>query len=133
MNTSMMITIDGVGPIAFEKSKRARHVNISVAPSKLVRVAVPQGVSYKKANEAVRSKLSWIRKHSQRMEDLKREHASKLVDVSHISYGEKKKQLIQRVIALAKQQGFNYNKIFIRKQRTRWGSCSSHNNISLNI
>ena len=34
--------------------------------------------------------------------------------------------------ALAEQHGFHYNRLSIRAQKTRWGSCSSSKNISLN-
>jgi predicted metal-dependent hydrolase len=45
---------------------------------------------------------------------------------------EAKKYLEQRVHALASQYGFHYDRIFIRSQKTRWGSCSQRKNISLN-
>ena len=53
-----------------------------------------------------------------------------------LSAGEKrnaKKHLIQRLDYLADKYGFTYNRIFIKNQRTRWGSCSSKDNISLNM
>jgi hypothetical protein len=45
---------------------------------------------------------------------------------------EAKKHLEQRVQELAVHNGFNYNKIFIRSQKTRWGSCSKRKNLSFN-
>ena len=133
MNASTIIKIEGIGPILFEKSKRARNLNISVTPSKPVRVSVPLGVSFDKAKGIVHARLSWIRKHSEKMKVLARGHNSKLIDVSHMSYAQKKRQLIKKVVESAKHRGFTYNKIFIRNQKTLWGSCSFRNNISLNI
>ncbi|MFC1919710.1 M48 family metallopeptidase, partial [Chloroflexota bacterium] len=44
-----------------------------------------------------------------------------------------REQLCERLRELAEAHGFTYNRVFIRNQRTRWGSCSYKNNISLNM
>ncbi|SHK06807.1 hypothetical protein SAMN02745163_03142 [Clostridium cavendishii DSM 21758] len=44
-----------------------------------------------------------------------------------------KTYLIDRTIALAKMYNFTVNNIRIKKVKTRWGSCSSKNNINLNL
>ena len=46
---------------------------------------------------------------------------------------EAKKYLPLRLAGLAQQYGFRYNKIFIKNLRSRWGSCSTKNNINLNL
>lgn len=43
-----------------------------------------------------------------------------------------KSYLTERIGMLAAQNGFRFQRLFIRAQRTRWGSCSSKGNISLN-
>jgi len=46
---------------------------------------------------------------------------------------EAKQLLPGRLAELAKNHGFKYNKVTIRDNRRNWGSCSSANNISLNM
>lgn len=46
---------------------------------------------------------------------------------------EAKKYLPQRVDRLACLHKFNYNNVFIKNTKSRWGSCSAVNNINLNL
>lgn len=46
---------------------------------------------------------------------------------------EAKKLLPTRLKQLAIKHGFQYNKVTIRNNKRNWGSCSSKNNISLNL
>jgi predicted metal-dependent hydrolase len=46
---------------------------------------------------------------------------------------EAKRYLPYRTQELALQHGFNYNHVRVKKASSRWGSCSSSNNINLNI
>lgn len=46
---------------------------------------------------------------------------------------EAKEYLPRRTEYLAQKYGFSFNKISVRNAKTRWGSCSGKNNISLNI
>jgi len=44
-----------------------------------------------------------------------------------------KQKLTQMMNRVALQHGFEYNKLFIRNQKTKRGTCSSRRNLSLNI
>ena len=46
---------------------------------------------------------------------------------------EAKKYLPARIKELAEKNGLKFNKINIKNAKTRWGSCSSANNINLNL
>jgi len=46
---------------------------------------------------------------------------------------EAKNYLPQRVEELAGKYGFSFRKVFIKNAKTLWGSCSSKNNINLNL
>jgi len=133
MVNSNIIEIDGVGPVLFERSRRAKHVNISVKPFAGVRVAVPDGVSFRKAEEFVHASAGWIQKHLYRMKQYEKENKA-IADTSvGIERAKAKRRLTGRLKQLAEQHGFTYNRVSIRNQKTRWGSCSHQNNINLNM
>lgn len=46
---------------------------------------------------------------------------------------EAKEYLPVRIKALADKLGFRFNRLFLKNQKTVWGSCSSVNNININI
>ncbi|MCJ7684211.1 MAG: M48 family metallopeptidase [Desulfobacteraceae bacterium] len=129
---SETVELEGAGRILFERSNRARNINISVRPFHDVRVAVPFGVSFKRAKEFVCSKKGWIQKHLAKMRQVEQDHRILSQNFNNINRAEARKILVQRLDELAKKHGFKYNRVFVRNQKTRWGSCSSKNNISLN-
>ncbi len=131
MADSHTIYVDGVGRVFFEHSTRAKRVVISIRPFKGVRVAVPTRVSLKQALEFVNLKKSWIQKHLVRIKQM--ESQRQAVNSTIIDKVGAKKKLTSRLHYLAVQHGFTYNKVTIRNQKNRWGSCSHKNNISLNI
>ena len=66
------------------------------------------------------------------MEQLEQQ-AKALSDCPAVDRTAARKFLVERLNQLAKAHGFTYNRVFIRNQKTRWGSCSIKNNINLNI
>ena len=123
-----IVAVDGVGDVLFERSSRAKYINISVRGSGKIRVAVPGRVSYKKALKFLHSKSDWVNKHLEKMERIEEKIPLAKVDKAYA-----RQVLIPRLKYLAEKHGFEYNKVALRNQKTRWGSCSSKNNINLNI
>lgn len=133
MTNSRLIRIKGIGSVLLEKSQRAKRIIISIRTSKDIRVAVPALTSYQKALEFVDFKRQWIQKH---LKVIKRnEKRQEALEDSFLSIdkADAGKKLTDRLARLAKKHGFTYNRVSIRKQKTRWGSCSGNRNISLNI
>jgi predicted metal-dependent hydrolase len=128
-----LFRVQGIGEILFERSTRARRINISVRPFKGVRVAVPYRISFEKALEFAGSRRGWIKKNLEKMRQMEREYKILSIKFNDIDRYEARKILVKRLDQLAKVHGFIYNRVFIRNQKTRWGSCSSKNNISLNV
>ena len=133
MADSQTVQIEGIGAVLLERSTRARRIIITVRPGKGVKVAVPRHTSFKSALEFVRKKKPWIKKHLARIqqyEKQKKDFSEIFLAIDKIAA---RKKIIGRLNELARQHGFTYNKVSIRNQRTRWGSCSGKRNISLNM
>ena len=128
-----IIQIDSIGSVLFEKSKRVKRVIITIRPFRGVRVAVPQGVSFAEAERFVHAKTGWIRKHLAKMKEVELQRKKIIEDTKPIDRASAKKKLICRLDDLAEKHGFIYNRAFIKNQKSRWGSCSSKNNINLNM
>ncbi|MCE5249658.1 M48 family metallopeptidase [bacterium] len=133
MAGSATIEIDRIGPVFFERSRRARHLVISIKPVRGVRVAVPYGVTFENALTIVHAKIPWILKHLARMKKSEHYHKKQSVDNIGIDPIEAARKLVRRLRELSIQHGLPFKKVTIRNQRTRWGSCSSKNSISLNM
>lgn len=43
-----------------------------------------------------------------------------------------RRHLVERLQKLSIKMGLNYNRVFVKRQKTRWASCSRHGTISLN-
>jgi predicted metal-dependent hydrolase len=129
---SKKIKLPGVGDILLERSPRAKYLNLSVKPFKGARIAVPQSMPFELAATFARSKAGWIKTRLKSMAQMERT-ALVLRHVVPFDAGKARKQLVDRIETLAAAHGFSYRRVFIRNQKTRWGSCSHQNNINLNI
>ena len=130
---SKKVNLQGVGEVVLERSRRARHINLSVKPFKGVRIAVPRGVSFQEALAVAHAKSRWLKVHLGRMVLIEQQILALKKGPGVIDPVQARRLLVARLAQLAQQHGFVYNRVFVRNQRTRWGSCSRQNNINLNI
>ncbi len=117
-----------VGKVCYFRNNRAKRIIISVKPE-YVRVIIPRRQSFKNAEKFFESKINWVKKRTSEM----RSQLAKAKALTRINKKEARRILENRVAQLAKKHDFVYNRISIRKQKTRWGSCSTKNNLSLNM
>lgn len=132
MTTSKIIDLPETGEILLEKSSRAQRINITVKPVSGIRVAVPRGVSFQQAEQVVRNKAEWIQVQLEKVRDTEKLSRKLLKNSGYISRAAAKGIIVSRLKELACVHKISYNKIFIRNQKTRWGSCSSKKNLSIN-
>lgn len=108
-------------------------MNLTVKPFSGVGVTIPRGVSLKQVEQFVVSKTDWIVKHLAQARQLERKRLHAASVIEETDAGEARKFLVQKLKTLAERHGFKVGDVSVRKQKTRWGSCSVNNNISLNI
>jgi hypothetical protein len=58
------------------------------------------------------------------MQETEHRHKEFIENSKPIDKKDAKKKLIRRLDELANRHGFSYNRVFIKNQKTRWGSCS---------
>ena len=98
-------------------------------------VRAPQRMKDEEVYEFIESKKSWIEKNLSKIVEREKSISEvQLFTREEINaLAEKAKQIIpERVRYYAPRIGVTYNKITIRCQRTRWGSCSSKGNLNFN-
>jgi hypothetical protein len=128
----LTVEFPGVGPVLFAQSARARRLNIVLRPFAGVRVSVPRGVALAQAAAFVASKRSWLAEKLSEMRRLEQELAGRRPAGPAIDRAEARKRLEARLAELAGRHGYRYGRVSVRCQKTRWGSCSATNDISLN-
>ena len=106
-----------------------RTVAVQITHDGRVVVRAPLWMSGRKIEAFLESKRSWIEKHLSRtapqLPPLTEEEITALLAAA-------KEDLPRRVERLALQVGVSVNRVTIRCQRTRWGSCSAKGNLNLN-
>ena len=176
--------ISDIKDVLFERSKRARRINISIKPVRGIRGAVPYGFSFKQAETIFKKNINWVREKLVKVEKMEARQPlfglsgrvdtnwhilkiirngsekinTKIVGADYYLYipedpdikddciqsairsvlieiyrSEAKDYLPVRVNELAREHGFQYNRVYIKCQKTLWGSCSGKLNINLNL
>lgn len=121
-----------LGEITLSCTRRARRISLSVRPSGEVRLAFPPSVPLRRAVAFLESKAEWVAAAQRRFAArpkapvLTREQTERL-------RAEAKAVLPPRVEQIAAQTGLCYGRVTIRAARTKWGSCTGRNDISLSL
>jgi predicted metal-dependent hydrolase len=131
--TASSLEISGVGRIGLKRNHRARHLNLTVKPFKGVQVTVPTGIPLDQVKQFVLSKKGWIAKHLERTRALERKRIQAAEALEGVDFEKGADTLVRELNKLAARHGFRVRKVTVRNQKTRWGSCSADNCISLNI
>lgn len=121
------IVIEDVGKVILRKNRNNKSLRISIKPE-YVLVTFHPFYSFKNAEKSVLNNLEWIKNNVSSCS----KQLTSSIDKKELR--KKAKQMLpEKLNFLAKKHGFTYNRLFLRDTSTRWGSCSTNNNINLSI
>ena len=132
-STEKILTDPQAGEVLLVKSARSRSISIRVHPVKGVRVSVPRIVPFAAAVAFYKMKRNWVlevmARQRERFKDVQVASPSEVEELRRRA----KAELPSRLAELSGRYGFAYNRVAIKHNATNWGSCSSKNNINLNL
>lgn len=124
------LNFDMLGTIAYARHPRARRYVVRVLRNGSVRVTIPWRGSRREAEDVVRRHAGWI--VSQRARVAAAPRPAEWPPETRALRREAEQALVARTRELAAQHGLAPARITVRRQRSRWGSCSRRGAISLN-
>ncbi len=127
-STTRTDVLDGI-KILYKKHPFSKNIRISVKPDGRVLVTMPKNTSFLRAKEFVLKNKDWIKERVSKSTPKTRENEAVIEERRKLAH----KILPKRLDELARKYGFKYAKVFVKNQRTVWGSCSYRNNINLNL
>ncbi len=127
-----------LGEVTLAQSPRARRISIRVRATGAVRLAYPFGVSRRRALEFLDEKADWILTARERLARRRAALPPQLPPAERKARIEElrraaREDLPERIARLSAATGLRYEKLSIRASRTKWGSCSGQNHISLSL
>ena len=127
-----------LGEVTLSQTLRARRISISVRATGAVRLSFPYGVSQKRALAFLDQKAEWIGAARERLARKQASMPPQLSPAEQKAHVEElrraaKADLPGRIARLSEVTGLKYEKLSIRASRTKWGSCSGRNHISLSL
>lgn len=122
--------------IEYELRRSARKtLSLEIREDGSLLVRAPKNCEKGRIDAFIREKEDWIREKSeaQKRRERKAEEAAKLTEAQRQLYREKSREVFEQKAAYyARIMDVSYERIAIRDQKTRWGSCSAKKNLNFN-
>lgn len=120
--------------IIVKNSDRAKYLRLTVFADGRIVVTRPRRASNELIKKFVQQKTDWIIKKIKQLRKNDCSTNTRLIAVNDFQINKDKayELVVEKLDIFNKFYNFKYRKVSIRKQKTRWGSCSRNGNLSFN-
>lgn len=127
-----------LGEIVLAQTRRSKRITVTVRATGAIRLSFPMRVSERRALAFLESKVAWVEQTRERLARKRvalppelppAEAKARIEELRRAA----KVDLPPRIERIARETGLQYAKLGIRASRTKWGSCSGRNHISLSV
>jgi len=117
----------------FRRYRLSRKLKIVIRSDATILVSAPMRFSERRAEKFLREKADWL---LERVNFFKKQGDKKEIKTTKADYIKQKenvrKVISHKLVKLNEYYDFKYNRVSIRNQKTRWGSCSGKGNLNFN-
>lgn len=118
-------------PFQVVRHGRARRYVLRMTDAGVLRLTVPRRASLEAGLRFVRTQAEWVERERVRREQRVAQRRESGYDEAEMR-ARALEELPARCLELAAQHGERVERVVVRNQRSRWGSCSTRGTISLN-
>ncbi len=122
-----------LGDVLLRQRWTTSRISLSVKPSGEVRLSYPRLISTAKALRFLEEKADWVMQMRERVAERAMQGADYTPEQIESLRQEAKRVLPVMVERLARENALSYGRVTIRATRSKWGCCTSHNNLSLSL
>ena len=119
--------------VEFRRLRRSKNIRLSVRVDGRILLTYPWWISQKKASLFLNTQQTWLQKQLLKFKESKH---SLLNGGSRADYLLKKEEarvvILERLDYFNRFYHFNYQRVSVRNQSSRWGSCSQRKNLNFN-
>jgi predicted metal-dependent hydrolase len=119
---------------SLKRKKNLKTLRIVINADATVEVRAPFSLPIEKIDSFIGQKASWIKKHLEFFSrQVKTLNTLKVAQPTYEACKFRAKKLVcERLKIINQELGFNYNRVVIKNQRSKWGSCSCLKNLNFN-
>lgn len=115
------------------KSRRARRLRLAVYCDGTIVVTMPHDLRETMIEKFIKEKSDWLLSKISFFKQFQGRLVSRYSHDDYLKYKEDAFRVVeQKVKYFSELYNFRYNKINIKNQKTRWGSCSRKGNLNFN-